>query len=207
MPPESTATTGVANAFGWSSTAATAAAPAGSTTIFARSSSITSAREMESSETVTMSSTYFWIEANGTSPGQATAMPSAIVVICSTASGSPRRSDSGYAAASSACTPDDAHVGSQPLDRGRDAREQPAASRRDQHGGGLGGLLEDLEAGRALAGHDVGVVEGVDQDGTGLVGERLGGDEGLGEVLTGEAHLGAVPPGGVGLRDRLPPRA
>ena len=62
-----------------------------------------------------MSSTYFWIDANGTSPGHATAMPSAIVVICSTACGLPRRSDSGYAAASSACTPTTRTSGRRPL--------------------------------------------------------------------------------------------
>ena len=43
--------------------------------------------------------------ANGTSPGRATAMPSAIVVIRSRATGTPCRSDSGKAAASSAWTP------------------------------------------------------------------------------------------------------
>ncbi len=34
-----------------------------------------------------MSSTYCWIAANGTSPGLATAMPSAMVVIFSSATG------------------------------------------------------------------------------------------------------------------------
>ena len=60
---------GARSAVGWSISAATAAAPDGSTTILARSSSITSARDIDSSETVTTSSTYFWIAANGTSPG------------------------------------------------------------------------------------------------------------------------------------------
>ena len=76
-------------------TAATAAAPDGSTTILARSSSSTSACDIDSSETVTTSSTCSWIAANGTSPGHATAMPSAIVVIFSSATGAPVRSDSG----------------------------------------------------------------------------------------------------------------
>ena len=78
LPPESTATAGVGNRSGWSRTAATATAPAGSTTILARSSSSTSACEIDSSETVTMSSTWAMISANGTVPGQATAIPSAI---------------------------------------------------------------------------------------------------------------------------------
>ena len=95
MPPERTATIGVPNLFGWSMTAATAAAPDGSTTILARSSSSTSACDIDSSETVTTSSTCSWMVANGTSPGRATAMPSAIVVIRSSATGEPARSDSG----------------------------------------------------------------------------------------------------------------
>ena len=55
LPPDSTATAGVLNAVGWSSIAATAAAPAGSTTILARSTRASSARDIDSSETVMMS--------------------------------------------------------------------------------------------------------------------------------------------------------
>ena len=95
MPPDSTATVGVPNSCGWSMIAATAAAPEGSTTSLARSRSSTSARDIDSSETVMTSSTCSWIAAKGTSPGHATAMPSAIVVIFSSATGVPVRSDSG----------------------------------------------------------------------------------------------------------------
>ena len=52
-----------------------------------------------------MSSTQRWSASNGRSPGRATAMPSAMVDIRSSCTGAPVRSDSGYAAASAACTP------------------------------------------------------------------------------------------------------
>ena len=173
--------------------AATAAAPEGSTTILARSSSITSARDIESSETVRISSPCSWMAANGMSPGRATAMPSAIVVICSSATGAPGAQRLGVGRGLLGLHADDADVGPLGLDRQRDAGEQAAATGRDQHGLDLGRLLEDLQADGALPGDDVGVVEGVDEHRPGLVGELLGGDERLGEVLAVEAHLGAVP--------------
>ena len=85
--------------------AATAAAPDGSTISFARSAIATSARDIDSSETVTISSTYSWTIAKVMSPGRPTAMPSAIVVIFSSSTGAPPASEGGYAAAPAACTP------------------------------------------------------------------------------------------------------
>jgi hypothetical protein len=85
--------------------AATPTAPAGSTTCLPRSSSISSAREMSSSVTVTTSSTSLLTWANVMSPGQPTAMPSAIVDSCGSRTGAPASSDGGYAAAPAACTP------------------------------------------------------------------------------------------------------
>ena len=85
--------------------AATAAAPAGSTTIFARSTRASRARDSDSSETVRISSQWSRTAAKVMSPGHPTAMPSAIVVIDVSGTGAPWRSDPGKAAAPSACTP------------------------------------------------------------------------------------------------------
>ena len=101
-------------------------------------------------------------------------MPSAIVVICSSATGCTCAQRLGVGRGPFGLHADDAHVGAQRLDRDRDAGEEPATAGGDHHGRGLGRLLEDLEAGRALAGDDVGVVERVDQHRPGLVGELLG---------------------------------
>ena len=81
LPPESTATVGVEKRPGSSRMAATAAAPAGSTTSLARSSVASTARDSDASETVMISSTRSRTAANVTSPGRPTAMPSAIVLI------------------------------------------------------------------------------------------------------------------------------
>ena len=87
---------------------------------------------------------------------------------------------------------DDAHVGTQRLDRDGDAGEQPAAAGAHHHGLDVGHLLEDLQAGGARPGNDVLVVEGVHEDRAGLVAERLRGHERLVDDVPVEAHLGAV---------------
>ena len=104
LPPEMTATTGGANAAGSASTAATAATPAGSTTSLARSRQKSSARERSSSVTVRTSSTRPRTWANVRSPGEATAIPSAIVDMLGSATGRPAARDPGNAAAASAWT-------------------------------------------------------------------------------------------------------
>ena len=105
LPPLSTTTAGVSKRVGSSSMAATPAAPAGSTTCLARSAIDSTARDSESSETVTMSSTNSCTASKVTWPGQPTAMPSAMVRMCSRATGCPSASDLGYAAAPAAWTP------------------------------------------------------------------------------------------------------
>ena len=105
LPPESTATTGVGNRRGCSSSAATAAAPAGSTSSFARSRQYSSARDSASSSTVTISSTSAFTCGNVTSPGRPTAIPSARVRIAGSGTGACAASDGGHAAAPAACTP------------------------------------------------------------------------------------------------------
>ncbi|MCY1376494.1 hypothetical protein D9M69_639860 [compost metagenome] len=79
FPPEST--TAVVPGFSIlpSMRAATPTAPAGSTTILARSSRKIRARARESSLTVTTSSTSSRMMLNGSWPGRPTAMPSAMV--------------------------------------------------------------------------------------------------------------------------------
>ena len=52
---------------------------------------------------------------NGISPGQLTAMPSAMVGLACTATGCPAASEPGYGATASACTPTTPISGSRPL--------------------------------------------------------------------------------------------
>ena len=134
LPPESTATAGVSKCVGVSSRAATAAAPAGSTTILARSTRASSARDSDSSETVTISSTWSRTAAKVMSPGRPTAMPSAIVVIDVSGTGSPAAQRARERRGTLGLHPDHAHVGARGLDRDRDAGQQPAAAGRHQHG-------------------------------------------------------------------------
>ena len=146
LPPESTATAGVSNAVGLSRSAATAAAPAGSTTILARSISASSARDSDSSETVTISSTWSRTAAKVMSPGRPTAMPSAIVRHrLQRPPGRRRASEPGYAAAPAACTPTTRTSGRSALT----AIAIPASSPPPPVGTStvvdVGRLLEDLE--------------------------------------------------------------
>ena len=85
LPPERTVTTGPSSGgpspAARSSRYAVAAAPAGSTTSLARSSRKSAARDRLASLTVTTSSTRSRTIGKVTSPGNPTAMPSAIVAI------------------------------------------------------------------------------------------------------------------------------
>ena len=105
LPPDSTATTGGLNSRGSAMIAATVAAPAGSTTSFARSSSSSIARLSWFSDTVTTSSTSSRMCAKVSAVGSPTAMPSARVDIWCSRTGRPSDSERGQAAACSACTP------------------------------------------------------------------------------------------------------
>jgi hypothetical protein len=93
LPPDSTATIGPSDFTAPVIIAATATAPAGSTTSFARSSSTSRARAMSSSDTVTTSSIVSRMIAKLSSPGRYTAMPSAMVGTTGTWRGSPAASD------------------------------------------------------------------------------------------------------------------
>ena len=173
LPPESTTTTGGSNARGSSSSAATPAAPAGSTTSFARSRQSSRARDSDSSETVTTSSTRSRTSANGTSPGRPTAMPSAIVVIRSQrhrVPGGERGRERRGALGLHADHPDVGLGGLHGRARSRRAGRRRRCRRRWC---GRRALLEDLQPDRALPGDDVGVVEGVDEHRAGLGREGL----------------------------------
>ncbi len=102
LPPDRTHTTGPSNLPGFSMMAATPAPPDGSTSILARSSSMTSDWLSASSLTVMTSLQSSAMTANGTSPGIDTAMPSAIVWSITTSTGRPSLSDGAYDDAPSA---------------------------------------------------------------------------------------------------------
>ena len=95
LPPDSTATTGGSNASGCSSSAATPAAPAGSTTCLDRSRQSSSARDSVSSETVTTRTACREMISYAMSPGWLTAIPSAIVPAEETRTGWPAASEAG----------------------------------------------------------------------------------------------------------------
>ncbi|MNW56829.1 hypothetical protein D3C74_345750 [compost metagenome] len=105
FPPDRITTTGPSHPVGSASSAATPAAPAGSTTSLARSVIISSARDSSSSVTVRTSEPSSDTIENGTGPGVPTAMPSAMVERASDVVGTPAASDPGYAAARAAWTP------------------------------------------------------------------------------------------------------
>ena len=101
--------------------------------------------------------------------------------------------------------PDDPGRRGAALDRGRGAGDQPAPAHRDQHQVQVTDVVEQLQGGRALAGHDVVVVEGVDQvqaalggqvggEGLAVLAGHAGGDH-LGAVGAGRGHLGRVGAG------------
>ena len=105
LPPESVMAIGGVKFSGCAITAATAAAPPGSTSIFERSRSSRTAREISSSVTVTMGIWCSAMMAKGTSPGVPTAMPSAMELRSNRVTGLPAASDCGKAAARSAWAP------------------------------------------------------------------------------------------------------
>lgn len=102
--------------------------------------------------------------------------------------------------------PDDPHIGPDRLDRHRDARRETAAADAHDDGPHLGALFEDLQPHRALPGDDVRVVEGVDEDRTGLLGVLLRGGQRLVHHMPVQPDLGPVLTGRGHLRQRRPDR-
>ena len=95
------------------------------------------------------------------SPGRLTAMPSAIVSTAPAATGSPRRSDSGYGAHAATCTPITSTSGRADLTAIATPEHSPPPPTGTTTRARSGHVLEQLEPERALAGDDVRVVERV----------------------------------------------
>ena len=85
-------------------------------------------------------------------------------------------------------------------DRGRDARDQPAATDRHDDDVDVRQVLEDLEPGRAVAGDQLRVVERVHERQAALGREPLLLGEHLADVAAVDDDLGAVVTAGVELR-------
>ena len=88
------------------------------------------------------------------------------------------------------------------LDRDRDPAAQPAAADRHDHLGEVGHVLEQLEPERALAGHDVGVVERVHEREPALARALLRRDQALVDRGAADVHDRALPARRLGLGDR-----
>ena len=155
---------------GSSSSAATAAAPAGSTTSLARSSSSSRARDSDSSrDGHDLVDVLLDRRRTARRPGSRPRCRRPSWPSCSSGDRArPLRARRGTPRRPRPARPTTRDVGTQRLDRGGDAGEQPAAAGRHDDGPDVGALLEDLQADGALPGDDVGVVEGVDQHRAGL---------------------------------------
>ncbi len=208
FPPESTTTVlPVAETAPWM-IAATPAAPAGSTTSFARSRRMTSARAISSSLTVTTSSTNSATSGNVMSPGRATAMPSAIVGWSWIVVGSPAASEGGNAAAFAACTPitrivrpSSAALSLSAVATPEASPPPPIASTTVSTSGTWSRISRPSVP---LPRHDVGVVEGGDEHRPVLGGPRLRRLVRLVEDVARELHVGAVVARRLELRERGP---
>src|SRR4029453_16867997 len=161
LPPDKTAHTGPCRPSSGADviSAATAAAPAGSTMSFARSMHSNSARDSASSLTVRTESANARTWANGIAPGNATAIPSAIVDIDSARTGCPAANEPGHAAAFAACTPITRTCGARKGGRPSNSGDQPAAAGRHHDGCDIPNLRQDLQPDGGLAGNDVGMIE------------------------------------------------
>ena len=217
------------------SRAARPAAPEGSTTCLLRSRRRSTARLISSSVTVTTSSTSAWTTSRVSGQGDLRAMPSAIVSTLGSRTHVPASSDARIDAAPAASTPMTVMPGRRAFRATAMPATRPPPAYRDHDDLGAGDLAGQLEADRALAGHDDGVVEGGDEGPAGGGGGVEGGGDGvvdrpghgddLGAVATGRLHLGqggraghedggaSAPAGrrrgrrpGRGCRPRPPPR-
>ena len=160
------------------------------------------ARAMSSSVTVTTSSTRLLMWAKQRSPGRPTAMPSAIVANDSSRTGAPACSEGGTAAAPGRLHADHPDVRVGALATAAMPGDQPAAADAGDDRAHVRALLQDLQPDRALTGDHVRVVERVDEDRTGTVGELVRRDQALVDRVPGELDLRAVRLGRGDLRQR-----
>ena len=173
LPPEST-TAVLPSAAGSTLppiNAASPTAPAPSTTSLASASSAAIASPTSSSETTTTRSTQRSTSARVSSPGRFTAIPSATVRAAVTRLGATGGERAWIGSAGVDLDPDHLDLGSGRLDRDRDAADQPAAAQRNHDRAQVVDVLEQLQADASLSGDDVGVVEGVHEDGSLALGE------------------------------------
>ena len=184
------------------SSAATPTAPAPSTTSLQRSSSTTIASATSSSSTAAIPSSHSPSSASVRSPGRLTAIPSAIVSADSAGTGLPCSQRGREGRAGGDLHADDLDLRPRRLDRDRDARGQPAAADRHDQLREVGHVLEQLEAERALAGHDVRVVERMHERQPALARALVRGGEALVQRRAADVHDRALAAGGLGLGDR-----
>ena len=92
----------------------------------------------------------------------------------------------------SGSTPMTRVAGSQLLDRGADARDQPSPADADHDHVDLRQVLDDLQADGALARDDTRIVERVQEEQAALVAQLLHPRERVPDVLAVEDDLGAV---------------
>ena len=202
LPPESTASTGSVPSTFPASTAARPTTPAGSTTIFCRSSRSSSARPISASVTVRTSSTrasaWASVRARGRLEGDAVGHGPHVRERHDLAL-LERRHHRGRPGRLHADDPD---RGPNRLQCRGGPGDKTTPADRDQHRRDVGRLLGDLEADRALTGDDARIVEGRDPDGSGLrrMGERLG--DAVVDHLVPEPDLGAVGPRRLHLGER-----
>ena len=191
LPPETTTpTVRPVKRCGWARTAARAAAPAPSATIFSVSSRRVIAASISSSPTSSTSATSASITGRVSPPGCLTAMPSATV-------GPPKLGrevaqqtiDRGVEHGLDA---DDLDAGLEVPGRDGTAGDQAAATDRHHQHVKLGRGLEQLEPDRALAGDDGGIVVGVDEGEPLLLLEPAGVSGGVLEPLAVQDHPGTV---------------
>ena len=96
----------------------------------------------------------------------------------------------------------DAHVGGQGIERASDPRHETAPAERHQNHRQVLHVLHQLQAEGALPGHNGGVVVGMDEVETGLLGARLRQDYAVVERLALEVNGGAVADSRVRFGDR-----
>src|SRR5439155_16511900 len=97
---------------------------------------------------------------------------------------------------------DDLYLWIEALDRHRDAGHQAATAGRHHDRAYWGALLDDLEAHRALPGHDVRVVVRVDEHRAGPLGEGHGLGDGVFHAGAVQDDLRPVTAGGLDLGQR-----
>ncbi len=201
LPPLAiTATVLPRNRSGYCSTAASAAAPAPSTTDFSISTYSAIASSMRCSDAVTMSSTSSRDHRAGERAGLRDRDPLRDGRSVGRRAGLPEGVE--HPRVALGLDADDVGSRRSLLHRDRDAGDQPAAADRHDDDVGLREYVEELESDGSLAGDDPRVVERGHQRRTGLLGDRLRVPERRVVVVALELDVRAVVRGVRHLRER-----